>query len=70
MEKTEKALLNGVYKSESATYFVKDGKIMMKLGGNYYQTTTNFMLGAVFTRDLTPGQIEDFDNAYNKCKRW
>ena len=36
---------NGIYKSDNATYYVLDGKILMNLMGEMYKTTKNFMQG-------------------------
>jgi len=69
MGNTETAYKNGIYKSDSAVYFIKDGKIIMKLSGSYYKTTANFMQGT-FIKDLPQGIEETFEEAYAECKSW
>lgn len=61
---------DGVYRSNSAHYFVCNDKVMMLLHGKYYQTTTNFMLGAEFQHELSERQKTTFDNVYNQCPKW
>jgi len=61
---------NGIYKSENATFFVKDGKVMMNLKGTYYQTNENFMLGVSYDKPLTDKMERSFDNCYEKCNKW
>jgi hypothetical protein len=61
---------DGVYKSENALYFVKDEKVIMKLMGSFYKTTTNFMVGAKRIDDLKPEMKEAFDSTFEKLKNW
>ena len=60
---------NGIYKSDNAIYFVLNNKILMRLKGQMYKTTKNFMQGD-WKQDLQPEMVEQFDEVYNKCKRW
>jgi len=66
----ERELQDGVYKSGTATYFVKDNRVLMLLMGDYYKTNYNFMIGAEMTKPLTESQKESFDRAYEAAKRW
>jgi len=60
---------DGIYKSNDATYFVLDNKILMRLMGEMYKTTKSFIQGD-WKEDLQPGMVEQFDEVYNKCKKW
>jgi hypothetical protein len=60
---------DGIYKSDNATYFVLDNKILMRLMGKMYTTTKSFMQGD-WKEDLRPEMVEKFDEVYNKCKGW
>jgi len=60
---------NGIYKSENATYFIKDKKILMKLKGDFYKTNENFMQGR-FQAPLSEGMDRNFDKAYSQAKNW
>jgi len=70
MEKT--TLQDGIYKNSAATFFIKDGKVMMRLLNKrgLYKTTTSFMIGAEKYRDLDPSMINSFDETYEKVKSW
>jgi len=61
---------DGVYKSSNALYFVKDEKVIMKLMGSWYKTTTNFMVGAKKIDDLHGDMLAAFDSTYEKLKNW
>ena len=60
---------NGIYKSDNATYYVLDGKILMSVMGKMYKTTKNFMQGD-YVRELNSLTISEFDEVYNKVKNW
>jgi len=60
---------DGIYKSNDATYFVLDNKILMRLMGEMYKTTKSFIQGD-WKEDLQPEMVEQFDEVYNKCKKW
>ena len=60
---------DGIYKSDNATYYVLNEKILMRLMGEMYKTTKSFMQGDYVT-ELNQGMIDEFDNAYNKVKNW
>ena len=60
---------NGIYKSNDATYFVLDGKVLMRIMGSMYKTTKHFMFGD-WKQELQPGMIEDFNEVYNEAKKW
>ena len=58
---------DGIYKSDNATYYVLNEKILMRLMGEMYKTTKSFMQGNYVT-ELNQGMIDEFDSAYNKVK--
>ena len=60
---------NGIYKSDNATYYVLNGKILMSIMGEMYKTTKNFMQGD-YIRELNSLTINEFDGVYNKVKNW
>jgi len=60
---------NGTYKSDNATYFVKDDNILMLLKGNWYKTSLNFFQG-IYKKPLTDEQLEQFDEAYAQVNQW
>ena len=60
---------DGIYRSENANYYVLNGKILMRLMGEMYKTTKNFMQGDYVT-ELNQGMISEFDEIYNKVKNW
>jgi len=60
---------DGIYKSNDATYFVLNGKVLMRIMGSMYKTTKHFMFGD-WLQELQPGMIEDFDEVYNEAKKW
>ena len=60
---------NGIYKSDNATYYVLDGKILMSIMGEMYKTTKNFMQGD-YVRELNSLTISEFDGVYDKVKNW
>ena len=60
---------NGIYRSDNATYFVLNEKILMRLMGEMYKTTKSFMQGDYVT-ELNQGMIDEFDGIYNKVKNW
>ena len=60
---------DGIYKSNDATYFVLNGKALMRIMGRMYKTTKHFMFGD-WLQELQPGMIEDFDEVYNEAKKW
>ena len=60
---------NGIYKSDNATYYVLNEKILMSVMGEMYKTTKNFMQGD-YVRELNSLTISEFDGVYNKVKNW
>ena len=60
---------DGIYKSDNATYYVLDEKILMRLMGEMYKTTKNFMQGD-YVKELSSGMIDGFDKAYDEVKNW
>jgi len=60
---------DGIYKSNDATYFVLNGKVLMRIMGSMYKTTKHFMFGD-WKQELQPGMIEDFNEVYNEAKKW
>ena len=60
---------DGIYKSNDATYFVFNEKILMRMLGSMYKTTKHFMFGD-WKQELQPEMIEDFDRVYNNVKQW
>ena len=60
---------NGIYRSDNASYYVLDGKILMSVMGELYKTTKNFMYGD-YVEELSSHMICEFDEAYNKVKNW
>ena len=60
---------DGIYRSDDATYFVLDNKVLMRLMGKMYKTNKGFMQGDYVT-ELNQGMISEFDEVYNKCKKW
>ena len=60
---------DGIYKSNDATYFVLNGKVLMRIMGSMYKTTKHFMFGD-YIQELQPGMIEQFDEVYNEVKQW
>ena len=60
---------NGIYKSDNATYYVLNEKILMSVMGEMYKTTKNFMQGD-YVRELNSLTINEFDGVYNKVKNW
>ena len=60
---------NGIYRSDNASYYVLNGKILMSVMGELYKTTKNFMYGDYY-EELNQEMIDEFDSAYNKVKKW
>ena len=60
---------NGVYKSELATYYIKDNKILMLMKGRFYKTSESFMQG-VYREPLNETQLSQFADAYKSVKQW
>ena len=60
---------DGIYKSNDATYFVLNGKVLMRIMGSMYKTTKHFMFGD-YIQELQPGMVEQFDEVYNEVKQW
>ncbi len=69
MKKEEAVRENGVYKSELATYYIKDDKILMLIKGKFYKTSESFMQG-VYREPLSEEQLSQFDEAYEQVKYW
>ena len=63
---------DGIYFSNQdggITYFVLNGKILMRLMGETYKVTKHFMFGEYKT-PLQPLMIEKLDEVYNECETW
>ena len=63
---------DGIYYSKEnggTTWFVLDGKILMRMMGETYKTTKHFVFGEYKT-PLQPQMIKHFDEVYNECKDW
>ena len=60
---------NGIYRSDNATYYVLNEKILMNLMGEMYKTTKSFMQGD-YEKELCKEMIDEFDGVYNKVKEW
>ena len=60
---------NGVYRSDNALYYVLDKKILMKIMGEWYKTTENFMQGD-YIDDLPSGIKDEFSRVYGEVKQW
>lgn len=63
-------LSNGVYCNNNAVFYIKDGKIIMKLMGSFYKTTMNFVMGVTKIDELKPELIKAFDEAYEHAPNW
>ena len=60
---------NGIYRSDNATYYVLNEKILMTIMGEMYKTSKNFIQGS-YEKELNQEMINEFDEAYNKAKSW
>ena len=61
---------DGIYRGDyGITYFVLNEKILMRIMGEMYKTTKNFMQGS-YEKELNQGMINEFDGVYNKVKSW
>jgi hypothetical protein len=60
---------DGVYKSETAVYFIKGDRIIMRLNGGCYKTNPNFMQGK-YHGELPPEISDQFDGVFEKCPYW
>ena len=60
---------DGIYRSDNASYYVLNEKILMSVMGKLYKTTKNFMYGDYY-EELSQGMINEFDGAYNEVKNW
>jgi len=60
---------NGIYKSNDATYFIFNGKILIRILGETYKTTKHFMFGE-WKEDLRPGMEDQFHTVYHESKPW
>ena len=60
---------DGIYRSDNASYYILNGKILMSVMGEMYKTTKNFMQGD-YVRELNSLTISEFDGVYNKVKQW
>ena len=69
-KKTKTNMKDGIYESDNARYFVQNGKVLMHLKGiGWYKTTKHFIFGD-WAYPLTDDMKIEFDNIYNKVKRW
>ena len=60
---------DGIYRSDNATYYVLNEKILMNLNCEMYKTTKSFMQGN-YEKELCKEMIDEFDGVYNKVKEW
>ena len=63
---------DGIYYSKEnggTTWFVLNGKILMRMMGETYKTTKHFVFGEYKT-PLQPQMIKHFDEVYNEVKQW
>jgi len=60
---------DGIYRSDNATYYVLNEKILMRLMGEMYKTTKSFMQGD-YEKELTQGMVSEFAEIYNNVKNW
>ena len=61
---------DGIYRGEyGITYFVLNNRILMKHLGNMHKTTKHFIFGE-WVYPLTDDMKMEFDNIYNKVKKW
>ena len=61
---------DGIYKSDSVYYFVKDDKILMNIRGSSFRTSENFMIGASYLKPLTPEMEKEFNECYINADNW
>ena len=63
---------DGIYYSKAnggTTWFVLNGKIIMRMMGETYKTTKHFVFGEYKT-PLQPQMIKHFDEVYSNVKQW
>ena len=60
---------DGIYRGDNTTYFVLNGKVLMRIMGSMYKTTKHFMFGD-WVQDLKPEMEKDFNDVYNESKNW
>jgi|TARA_R110002110_G_scaffold45707_1_gene139069 hypothetical protein len=61
---------DGIYEGDyGITYFVKDNKILLTHLGQTYRSTKHFVFGN-WKYKLRPEMYEEFDDVYNKVKKW
>ena len=61
---------DGIYEGDyGITYFVKDNKILLTHLGQTYRSTKHFVFGN-WKYKLRPEMYEEFDDVYNKLKKW
>ena len=61
---------DGIYRGDyGITYFVLDGRVLLKHLGTVYRSTKHFVFGN-WREELQPGMVEQFDEVYNKAKQW
>lgn len=60
---------DGMYRSNDAIYYIKDGRILMNMKGSWYKTNANFLQGP-WLKPLTSDQLGAFDKAYSQVKSW
>lgn len=64
---------NGIYKNNTAKYFVKDDLVVMLLNGDWFKTNENFMLGAKKIAELPDEMVSDefdFKTKREQLKSW
>ena len=61
---------DGIYEGDyGITYFVKDNRILLTHLGQTYRSTKHFVFGN-WKYKLRPEMYEEFDDVYNKVKKW
>ena len=61
---------DGIYEGDyGITYFVKNNKILLTHLGQTYRSTKHFVFGN-WKYKLRPEMYEEFDDVYNKVKKW
>ena len=61
---------DGIYRGDyGITYFVLNGKVLLKHLGTIYKASTLFLYGN-WAYPLTDAMVEQFDELHKKVKRW
>tara|TARA_R110000823_G_scaffold80765_1_gene183729 strand:+ start:64 stop:264 length:201 start_codon:yes stop_codon:yes gene_type:complete len=61
---------DGIYDGDyGIIYFVHDGRILLRHLGTTYKSTKHFVFGN-WREELQPEMVNEFDEVYNKVKKW